>query len=145
MRVLPAQEMPWQAQLHPKGSKQGRQSCQQQCQAWQGMKQGPAGHQSGWKRDAAVHISLLGRGWHLQCQDAPRRQAGQQHLQHSPGLSWKKAHGQGVGGTPLGGSSGQLKPSHALKAPLSQSNYVIYHCLSSSWHRFFIDHFSFPY
>lgn len=147
-RVPPAQGMPWQAESHPKGCRQGRQSCQQhslQPQTWQGMSQGPAGHQSGWKRDTAVHTSPLGRWAACRARMLPGDSLGSSTSSTALGSAGTKPMGRVWVEPPKGGWSGQLKPSRALKAPVSQSNYVIYHCLSSSWHGFFVDHFSYPY
>lgn len=72
----PAQEMPWQAEPHPKGCEHGGQSwLLLQSQAWQGLNrdQDPPGCQSGWRGDAAVlgsstYSAALGRVW----MEAPR-------------------------------------------------------------------------
>lgn len=114
-------------------------------------------HGKGWSRARALHGTSQGGKEMLQCTDL--RWADE--LPAVPGCSqetgWEAAPPAqpwaqleqspwvGCGWNPPGRLSGQLEPGRALKAPGSQSNYVIYHCLSPSWHRFFIDDFSFPY
>lgn len=78
------------------------------------------------RRCCSAHISV-GQMSGLQCQDAPADRLGSSTYSTALGSAGRKPMGR-FGWNPQGGS-GQLKPSGALKAPVSQSNYVICHCL----------------